>query len=32
MTNAVIVKDFELIAICKILDIDYEDIKNTVKD
>lgn len=30
MTNAVIVKDFELIAICKILDIDYEDIKNTV--
>ena len=25
-----IVKDFELIGICKVLDIDYEELKNTI--
>lgn len=25
-----IVKDFELIAFCKVLDIDYEELKNTI--
>ena len=32
MTNTIIVKDFELIAICRILDINYEDLKNTIND
>lgn len=26
-----IVKDFELIAFCKVLDIDYEELKNTIE-
>lgn len=25
------VKDFELIGFCKVLDIDYEDLKNTIE-
>lgn len=29
-TSQVILKDFELISLCKILDIDYEDLKKTV--
>ena len=32
MTNVVIIKDFELIAICKILDISYDDLKGVIKD
>lgn len=26
-----IVKDFELIALCKVLDIDYDDLKNSIE-
>lgn len=26
-----IVKDFELIALCKVLDISYDDLKNTIE-
>lgn len=29
-TGRMIVKDFELIALCKVLDINYEDLKNTI--
>jgi len=29
-TGRMIVKDFELIAFCKVLDISYEDLKNTI--
>jgi len=29
-TNRMIVKDFELIALCKVLDISFEDLKNTI--
>ena len=29
-TGRMIVKDFELIALCKVLDISYEDLKNTI--
>ena len=32
MTNVVIIKDFELLAICKILDISYDDLKNAIND
>lgn len=32
MTNVVIIKDFELIAICKILDISYDDLKNLLEE
>ena len=30
MTNAVIIKDFELLAICKILDIGYDELISTL--
>lgn len=30
-TGRMIVKDFELIALCKVLDISYEDLKNTIE-
>lgn len=30
-TNRMIIKDFELIALCKVLDIDYNDLKNTIE-
>lgn len=30
-TNRMIIKDFELIALCKVLDIDYTDLKNTIE-
>lgn len=26
-----IIKDFELIALCKVLDIDYSDLKNSIE-
>lgn len=29
-TGKMIIKDFELVALCKVLDIDYEDLKNTI--
>lgn len=32
MTNSVIIKDFELIAICKILDINFDKLKNIIED
>ena len=30
-TGRMIVKDFELIALCKVLDINYEDLKNLIE-
>jgi len=30
-TGRMIVKDFELIALCKVLDIDYTDLKNLIE-
>lgn len=30
-TGRMIVKDFELIALCKVLDIDYKDLINTIE-
>ncbi len=32
INGKVILKDFELIIICKILEVDYNDLKNLVKD
>ncbi len=29
--GTMIVKDFEVIAFCKVLDIDYNDLKNTIE-
>lgn len=29
-TGKMIIKDFELIALCKVLNIDYEKLKNTI--
>lgn len=31
INGKVILKDFELIIICKILDVDYNDLKNLIK-
>lgn len=30
-TGRMIVKDFELIALCKVLDISYDDLKDTIE-
>lgn len=30
-TGRMIIKDFELIGFCKVLDINYEDLKNTIE-
>ena len=30
-TGKMIIKDFELIALCKVLNIDYEKLKNTIE-
>lgn len=30
-TGRMIVKDFELIGLCKVLDISYDDLKNTIE-
>lgn len=30
-TGRMIIKDFELIGLCKVLDINYEDLKNTIE-
>lgn len=30
-TGRMIVKDFELIALCKVLDINFEHLKNTIE-
>ena len=29
-TGKMIIKDFELVALCKVLDIDYKDLKDTI--
>ncbi len=29
-TGKMIIKDFELVPLCKVLDIDYEELKNTI--
>lgn len=30
-TGRMIIKDFELIALCKVLDINYDELKNTIE-
>ncbi len=30
-TGQMIIKDFELIALCKVLDINYDDLKNSIE-
>ena len=29
-TGKMIIKDFELVALCKVLEIDYDELKNTI--